>query len=74
MPLVVFKTTSIRDLEISKTSSILVVYLDQSGDKAITPPANDKDIASPAGNKALFSLDLLPIRKGSISGRVLVLY
>jgi hypothetical protein len=57
-----------------KTSSILVVRLDQSRDKAITPPANNEDIASPAGNKALFSLDLLSICKGSISGRVLVLY
>jgi hypothetical protein len=57
-----------------KTSFILVVCLDQSGDKAIAPPANNKDITSPAGNKALFSLDLLSICKGSISRRVLVLY
>jgi hypothetical protein len=74
MPPVVPKTTSIRDLEMPESSFILVVRLDQSGDKAIAPLANNKDIASPASNKALFSLDLLFICKGSISGRVLVLY
>jgi hypothetical protein len=74
MPPIVPKTTPTRDLEIPKSSPILVVCLDQSRDKAITPPANNKDITSPASNKALFSLDLLPIHKGFISGRVLVLY
>jgi hypothetical protein len=58
----------------SESSPILVIRLNQSGDEAITPPADDEDITSPAGNEALFSLDSLLIRKGFISGRVLVLY
>jgi hypothetical protein len=74
MPSIISKTTSTRDLEIPKTSSILVVYLDQSGDKAITPLVNNKDIISSAGNKTLFSLDLLLIYKGSISRYILILY
>jgi hypothetical protein len=74
MPPIVPETTSTRDLEIPETSPILVVRLDQSRDKAIAPLANNKDITSPANNKALFSLDLLLIYKGFISGRVLVLY
>ena len=74
MPLTIPETTLTRDLEMSESSPISVVRLDQSGDEAIAPPADDEDIASPAGNEAPFSLDSLPIRKGSISGRVLVLY
>ena len=74
MPLTVLKTTLTRDLEMLKSFLISVIRLDQFKDEAITPPANDEDIASPAGNEALFSLDSLLIRKGFISGRVLVLY
>jgi hypothetical protein len=74
MPPAVPETTPTRDLEMPESSPTSVVRLDQSGDKAIAPPADDEDITSPAGNEAPFSLDSLPIRKGSISGRVLVLY
>jgi hypothetical protein len=74
MPSTIPKTTPTRDLKMPKSSPTLVVRLDQSGDEAITPPANNKDITSPADNKALFSLNSLPIHKGSISRRVLVLY
>jgi hypothetical protein len=57
----------------SSTAAVTTVRLDVSEDEAENG-AKDEDIATPAGDRAQFSLNSLPIRKHSISRPVLTLY
>jgi hypothetical protein len=76
MPPSVTESTPAAEEEMPQASSIAAITtirLDVSEDEAENR-AEDKDIATLAGDRAQFSLNSLPIRKHSISRPVLILY
>jgi hypothetical protein len=50
MPFIIPKTTSIRDLNILKTSLILIIYLDLFRNKGIITLVSNKDIINLVSN------------------------
>jgi len=76
MPPSVAESTPVVEEEMPQASSIAAVTtvrLDVTEDEA-KDGAEDKDIATPVGDRAQFSLDSLLIHKHFISRPVLILY